>query len=192
VNRTTRVRYTILRFLYFNFFSASFCITFLSDGIATLINKQVLSLFLIFCQACLPVYIIIISSSSSIIIAFVFCIPPLYDPNLNMHLLYGTPLHLLIHPNSKELKHFFLPCIIEDFILCVFFVWVFFAVTTKVCCIDLICQHFIPDGNIVMLFFLLRSSPFHLRDILTSCQLHVNLSRHLYAPFPSRSFTLAP
>jgi hypothetical protein len=42
-----------------------------------------------------------------IIIAFVFCIPPLYDPNWNMHLLPGTPLHLLIHPNSKELKYFF-------------------------------------------------------------------------------------
>jgi hypothetical protein len=34
---------SILRFLYFNFFSASFCITFLSDGIATSINKQVVS-----------------------------------------------------------------------------------------------------------------------------------------------------
>jgi hypothetical protein len=39
---------SILRFLYFNFFSAYFCIIFLSDGIATSINKQVLSfLFLI-------------------------------------------------------------------------------------------------------------------------------------------------
>jgi hypothetical protein len=38
----------ILRFLYFNFFSASFYITFLSDAIATSINKHVLSfLFLI-------------------------------------------------------------------------------------------------------------------------------------------------
>jgi hypothetical protein len=35
---------SVLRCLYFNFFSASFCITFLSDGtIATSINKQVLS-----------------------------------------------------------------------------------------------------------------------------------------------------
>jgi hypothetical protein len=34
---------SILRFLYFNFFLASFCITFLSDGIATSMNKQVLS-----------------------------------------------------------------------------------------------------------------------------------------------------
>jgi hypothetical protein len=34
--------------LYFNFFSDSFCITFLSDGIATSINKQILSfMFLI-------------------------------------------------------------------------------------------------------------------------------------------------
>jgi hypothetical protein len=34
--------------LYFNFFSASLCITFLSDGTATSINKQVLSfLFLV-------------------------------------------------------------------------------------------------------------------------------------------------
>jgi hypothetical protein len=46
---------SILRFLYFNFFSSSFCITFLSDGIATSINKQVLSfLFWLLCQACLP------------------------------------------------------------------------------------------------------------------------------------------
>jgi hypothetical protein len=33
----------ILRFLYYNSFSAPFCITFLSDDIATLINNQVLS-----------------------------------------------------------------------------------------------------------------------------------------------------
>jgi hypothetical protein len=38
---------SILRFLYINSFSASFCTTFLSDGIATSINKQILSLFLI-------------------------------------------------------------------------------------------------------------------------------------------------
>jgi hypothetical protein len=39
----------LLRFLYFNVFSASFYITFLSDGIATSINKQILfTLFLIF------------------------------------------------------------------------------------------------------------------------------------------------
>jgi hypothetical protein len=31
----------ILKFLYFNFFSDSFCITFLSDGIATSISKQI-------------------------------------------------------------------------------------------------------------------------------------------------------
>jgi hypothetical protein len=38
----------ILKFLYFNFFSDSFRITFLSDGIATSISKQILSfLFLI-------------------------------------------------------------------------------------------------------------------------------------------------
>jgi hypothetical protein len=38
----------ILEFLYFNLFSDSFCITFLSDGIATSISKQILSfLFLI-------------------------------------------------------------------------------------------------------------------------------------------------
>jgi hypothetical protein len=39
---------SILKFLCFNFFSDSFCITFLSDGIATSISKQILSfLFLI-------------------------------------------------------------------------------------------------------------------------------------------------
>jgi hypothetical protein len=39
---------SILRFLYFYLFSASFCITFLSNGTATPINQQVLSfLFLI-------------------------------------------------------------------------------------------------------------------------------------------------
>jgi hypothetical protein len=39
---------SILQFLYFNFFSDSFCITFPSDGIATSISKQILSfLFLI-------------------------------------------------------------------------------------------------------------------------------------------------
>jgi hypothetical protein len=37
---------SILRSLYFNFFSACFCIRFLSDSIATSINKQGLSLFL--------------------------------------------------------------------------------------------------------------------------------------------------
>jgi hypothetical protein len=41
-------RISILKLLYFNFFSDSFCITFLSDGIATSISKQILSfLFLI-------------------------------------------------------------------------------------------------------------------------------------------------
>jgi hypothetical protein len=45
---------SILKFLYFNFFSDS-CITFLSDGIATSISKQLLSfLFLILCRAYLP------------------------------------------------------------------------------------------------------------------------------------------
>jgi hypothetical protein len=38
---------SILRFLYFNFFSASFCITFLSDGIAASINKQVFIIIII-------------------------------------------------------------------------------------------------------------------------------------------------
>jgi hypothetical protein len=38
---------SILRFLYFNFLSASFCITFLSDGIATSINKQVIIIIII-------------------------------------------------------------------------------------------------------------------------------------------------
>jgi hypothetical protein len=33
----------ILKFLYFNFFSDSFCITFLSDGTATSISKRILS-----------------------------------------------------------------------------------------------------------------------------------------------------
>jgi hypothetical protein len=36
---------SILRFLYFNLFSVSFCVTFLSDCIATSIKKQVLSVF---------------------------------------------------------------------------------------------------------------------------------------------------
>jgi hypothetical protein len=66
-----------------------------------------------------------------------------------MHLLPGTLLHLLIHPNSKELKKNFLPCLIADFLR------VFVAVTMKVNYLDLIFQHFIPDGNILMLFFLL-------------------------------------
>jgi hypothetical protein len=35
---------SVLRVLYFNFFWASFCITFLSDDIATFINKEVLCL----------------------------------------------------------------------------------------------------------------------------------------------------
>jgi hypothetical protein len=36
---------SILKFLYFNFFSDSFCIAFLSDGIATFISKQTLPFF---------------------------------------------------------------------------------------------------------------------------------------------------
>jgi hypothetical protein len=58
---------SILRFLYFNFFSATFCIIFLSNSIATSINKQVLSfLFLIimsglFAKTSLSVIIIISS-----------------------------------------------------------------------------------------------------------------------------------
>jgi len=36
-----------LTFLYFNFFSASFCTAFLSNGIATSIYKQILSVFLL-------------------------------------------------------------------------------------------------------------------------------------------------
>jgi hypothetical protein len=35
---------SILKFLYFNLFSDSYCITFLSDGIATSVSKQMLSL----------------------------------------------------------------------------------------------------------------------------------------------------
>jgi hypothetical protein len=35
----------ILKFLYLNLFSDSFYITFLSDGIATSISKQILSFF---------------------------------------------------------------------------------------------------------------------------------------------------
>jgi hypothetical protein len=39
---------SLLKFLYFNLFSDSFCITFLSDGIATSLSKQTLYfLFLI-------------------------------------------------------------------------------------------------------------------------------------------------
>jgi hypothetical protein len=38
---------SILKFLYFNLFSDSFCITFLSDSIATSISKQILSLLLL-------------------------------------------------------------------------------------------------------------------------------------------------
>jgi hypothetical protein len=39
---------SILKFLYFNFFSDSFCTTFLSYGIATSISKKMLSfMFLI-------------------------------------------------------------------------------------------------------------------------------------------------
>jgi hypothetical protein len=34
---------SILRFLYFNFSSVSFCIKFLPDGIATSVSKQILS-----------------------------------------------------------------------------------------------------------------------------------------------------
>jgi hypothetical protein len=34
---------SVLRFLYFNLFSASYCITFLNDGIATSLNKHFLS-----------------------------------------------------------------------------------------------------------------------------------------------------
>jgi hypothetical protein len=45
--------------LYFNFFSDSFCITFLSDGFATSINKQILSFLFII----IIIIIIIISSS---------------------------------------------------------------------------------------------------------------------------------
>jgi hypothetical protein len=38
---------SILKRLYFNFFSDAFCIKFLSDGIATSISKQILSLLLL-------------------------------------------------------------------------------------------------------------------------------------------------
>jgi hypothetical protein len=41
---------------------------------------------------------------SPLLIAILFCIPPLYGQNWNMHPLPGTPLHLPIRPNSKELK----------------------------------------------------------------------------------------
>jgi hypothetical protein len=34
---------SMLRFLYVNFFSASFCITFLSDGIVASLSKKILS-----------------------------------------------------------------------------------------------------------------------------------------------------
>jgi hypothetical protein len=36
----------VLRFLYFNLFSVSFCIAFLSDSIVTAVSKQIMSLFL--------------------------------------------------------------------------------------------------------------------------------------------------
>jgi hypothetical protein len=38
---------SILKFLYFNFFSNSFCITFLSDGIATSISKRIIIIIII-------------------------------------------------------------------------------------------------------------------------------------------------
>jgi hypothetical protein len=44
----------------------------------------------------------------------VFCVPPLYEPNWNMHLLSGTPLHWQIWPNSKEFKENLLPYAIAD------------------------------------------------------------------------------
>jgi hypothetical protein len=45
-----------LRFLYINLFSASFWITFLSDGIATSVNKQVFSFYYVrpVCQNLYP------------------------------------------------------------------------------------------------------------------------------------------
>jgi hypothetical protein len=49
----------------------------------------------------------------------------------------------------ERVKKNLLPCTIADFLR------VFVAATTKVSFLDLIFQHFIPDGNILMLFFLL-------------------------------------
>jgi hypothetical protein len=46
-------RISIIKFLYFNFFSNS-CIAFLSDGIATSISKHYLSCFQLLCWAYLP------------------------------------------------------------------------------------------------------------------------------------------
>jgi hypothetical protein len=49
----------------------------------------------------------------------------------------------------ERVKEKLLPCTIAEFLR------VFVAVTMKVNYVDLIFQHFIPDGNILMLFFLL-------------------------------------
>jgi hypothetical protein len=50
---------------------------------------------------------------SPLLIASMFCIPPLYDPNWNIHLLPGAPLHQWIHANLKENL---LPYAIADFL----------------------------------------------------------------------------
>jgi hypothetical protein len=53
-----------------------------------------------------------------------FYIPPLCDPNCNIHLLPGTPLHQQICPNLKEFKA------IADFL------WAYIAVIVRVCQVD--------------------------------------------------------
>jgi hypothetical protein len=59
---------SILKFLYFNSFSDSFCITFLSDDIATSISKQILYFFFLLLLLLLHTLIIIIIMKNLIII----------------------------------------------------------------------------------------------------------------------------
>jgi hypothetical protein len=63
---------SILRFLHFNFFSASFCITFLNDGIATSIDKQVLSFLFLTIMSLLLLLLLLLLFDHHNVIRWIF------------------------------------------------------------------------------------------------------------------------
>jgi hypothetical protein len=77
-----------------------------------------------------------------------YCLHNRGDDRGSTH-IWNVGLHGSMSRKVVIFKKILLPCTIADFLRA------FVAVTTKVNYLDLIFQHFIPDGNILMLCFLL-------------------------------------
>lgn len=75
--------------------------------------------------------------------ACVFCIPSVYDPNWDMHLLHGIQLHWQICSNLTEFREFVALC-------CNRFLLAYVSKSIKMYYLDWILQHFTTRGSIQM------------------------------------------